>query len=66
VRRLLLILLACVAATTASAALPSVDNFGNGQPDQLAVLPEPITNALIVAGFATIVGLVMFLRRKIG
>jgi hypothetical protein len=62
----LLILLACVAATTASAALPFIDNFGNGQPDQVAVVPEPITNALILAGFATIVGLVMFLRKKIG
>jgi hypothetical protein len=34
--------------------------------DRLAVVPEPTTNALMIAGFATIVGLVMFLRKKSG
>jgi hypothetical protein len=60
-RKLLTILLASAALSTASAALPFVDHLANGMP-----VPEPATNVLLVCGLVTVGGLAIFLGKKIG
>jgi hypothetical protein len=59
--KLLPILLASAALSTASAALPFVDHFASG-----TAIPEPATNILLVCGLFTVGGLAIFLGKKIG
>ena len=72
-RKLLPTLLASGILTTASAALPFVDNFGNATSHslmvnvgQLVVVPEPATNVLLICGLLTVGGLAIFLGKKLG